>query len=204
MRSLEALRNQTGTPVADSDGMVAIGPQSGEQFSAHNGHSCPVPGPNQTQGMMPRLNLLLTYTGWRSDSWADALPQLLAPMGVRALRAHCGDQAAQLLEQSPIHIAIVDLGLPMHEQGASGHVHTGGLKLLRYLSRLPSPPPTVIVKQAHSARDDRREVTEALRSGAFAVVDRPTTPTDTEILLEVLRRCLSRYYAGRWPGSSTA
>jgi len=35
---------------------------------------------------------------------------------------------------------------------------------------------------------------------AFAVIDRPRDVTDLEVMLEVLRRCLHRFYRGQWPG----
>ena len=47
--------------------------------------------------------------------------------------------------------------------------------------------------------DDARELTAALRAGAFAVVDRPRTARDLETLLEVLRRCVTRHYKDQWP-----
>ncbi|HRQ72173.1 MAG TPA: hypothetical protein PLU35_04005, partial [Phycisphaerales bacterium] len=76
----------------------------------------------------------------------------------------------------------------------------GGPRLLEILRRLDQPPPTVVVKRARSHRDDCREIAAALRAGAFAVIDRPHGPNDLEVMLEVLRRCLLRFYRGRWPG----
>ena len=144
-----------------------------------------------------RLNLLLSYAGWQTESWADRLPRLLEPMGVRAVRACTGTQATEVIRRiSPIHIAVVDLGLPLDET----HPHEGGPRLLELLSRLDQPPPTVIVKSARSHRDESREIAAALRAGAFAIIDRPRDSTDLELMLEVLRRILHRRYQGRWPG----
>jgi DNA-binding NtrC family response regulator len=146
-----------------------------------------------------RLNLLLSYAGWQPESWADRLPRLLEPMGVRAVRACTGAQATEVIRRiSPIHIAVVDLGLPLDET----HPQEGGPRLLDLLSRLDQPPPTVIVKSARSHRDESREIAAALRAGAFAIIDRPRDSTDLELMLEVLRRILHRRYQGRWPGLS--
>lgn len=149
-----------------------------------------------------RLNLLLSYAGWRSESWVDQLPRLLEPMGVQSLRAGTGREAKDLIQSNPIHIAVVDLGLPL-DAAPREATHTdeteGGSRLLEILSRLQSPPPTVVVKRGRSQRDDSRELSDALRHGAFAVIDRPSGSRDLELLLEVLRRALSRFYAGRWP-----
>ena len=146
-----------------------------------------------------RLNLLLSYAGWRSESWVDQLPRLLEPMGVQSLRAGTGREAKDLIQTNPIHIAVVDLGLPLDGSTREPDLSEGGSRLLELLARLDAPPPTVAVKRQKSARDDSRELSDALRLGAFAVIDRPSCTRDLELLLEVLRRALSRFYAGRWP-----
>jgi DNA-binding response OmpR family regulator len=145
-----------------------------------------------------RLNLLLSYAGWARESWADRLPLLLEPLGIRSLRASSGRQASQVISESPVHIAVVDLGLPLDE--AHRESEEGGARLLELLSRLRQPPPFVVVKTARTRRDESREIATALRLGAFAVVDRPRDSSDLELMLEVLRRCLHRHYRGRWPG----
>lgn len=158
---------------------------------ARSGGGCPAPG--------GRLNLLLSYAGWRTESWVDQLPRLLEPMGVQSLRAGTGREAKDLIQANPIHIAVVDLGLPLDGSAAAQDLTEGGSRLLELLARLDAPPPTVAVKRHQSARDDSRELSDALRLGAFAVIDRPSCTRDLELLLEVLRRALSRFYAGRWP-----
>lgn len=169
--------------------------------------------PNQESpdGNPCRLNLLLSYGGWRNESWADRLPRLLEPMGIRSIRAGTGKEASAAIQSTTIHIAVVDLGLPLDQTPAaqpaafdaareSRETEEAGPRLLQLLARLREPPPTVVVKRARTLRDDRREIVAALRAGAFAVIDRPTEPGDVEMLLEVLRRCLRRHYQGRWPG----
>lgn len=162
----------------------------------------PGAGAGGAAGVGDRLNLLLSFAGWQPESWADRLPHLLQPMGVRSLRASDGREASQVIRSYPIHIAVVDLGLPLESTGAQGDAarEEGGTRLLEVLTRLASPPPTVVVKRSLTRRDDSREIAAALRMGAFAVIDRPREPSDLEILLEVLRRVLHRYYRGRWPG----
>ncbi|MEZ6235102.1 MAG: hypothetical protein R3B68_13020 [Phycisphaerales bacterium] len=149
-----------------------------------------------------RLNLLLSYAGWRPEAWVDQIPPLLGPMGVVAHRATSGAEASQVIRSTPIHIAVVDLGLPLECSASGPSGDDGGLRLLELFRRLESAPPTVIVKRMRTHRDEAREIAAALRCGAFAVIDRPSTPADLEIMLDVLRRCLTRFYKGRWPGSS--
>lgn len=151
-------------------------------------------------GAPQRLNLLLSYAGWRHESWADRLPRLLEPMGVYSLRADTGAEASHVIARYPIHIAVVDLGLPLEDAATPDRVEEAGPRLLDLLRRLDRPPPTVVIKRGRSEREDCREINAALRAGAFAVIDRPDTQSDLERLLDVLRRCLVRYYRGVWPG----
>lgn len=171
------------------------------------------PGSGCTSSSTPsncRLNLLLSYAGWHPDPWVDRLPRLLEPMGIQSHRAGSGRQAQDVIKSIPIHIAVVDLGLPLDptprlasssnpDASIAPELEEGGSRLLELLHRMSTPPPTVVVKRARSERDDTRDMAHALRLGAFAVVDRPHDAHDLNVLLEVLRRCLGRFYDGRWP-----
>ena len=156
----------------------------------------------------PRLNLLLTYGGWRESSWADCLPRLLEPMGVRSFRASSGAEAAQVLRSTPIHAAVVDLRLPLDKCAAATRTETtpaspseeGGERLLEILRRLEAPPPTVVVTRDRTPRERMRELHHALRHGAYAVV--LGSAADAEQMLRVLQRLVTRYYQNRWPGAT--
>lgn len=124
---------------------------------------------------------------------------MLQPMGVRSLSATTGKQATQVLQAYQIHIALVDLDLPLDDSTDPASAEPSGSRLLNILARLDQPPPTVVIKRQRTHRDDSREINHALRSGAFAVIDPPRTNKDLEILLEVLKRCMSRHYKGLWP-----
>jgi DNA-binding response OmpR family regulator len=154
-----------------------------------------------------RLNILVTDGGWRDESWAECLPRLLEPMGVHACRAGSGREATSVLRATRIHAAIVDLTLPLTDEGAKRHhamqaqPHTeeGGARLLELLARVEAPPPIVVVREPRFSRDDARDLFAALKHGVFAVVDRPV---NIELMLEVFRRLLVRHYHGQWPGLS--
>ena len=141
---------------------------------------------------------------WRDESWADSLPRLLEPMGVQTWRVRSGQEAAQLLNTATFHIALVDLGLPLHgpTSNACGPLgqEEGGSRLLDLLGRLETPPPTVVVKRERGSRDNARTLSSALEAGAFAVLERPV---HLETALEVMRRILCRHYEGRWPGGAS-
>ncbi len=147
-----------------------------------------------------RLNLLLTAPPWGRESWADRLPPLLGPIGILAIRAQSAREAEHVIRSAPggVHIAVVDLTLPLDERGDSS-IEEGGTRILDLLARMPAPPPTVVVQAPRGHRDGARSMNAALRCGAFAVVDR--SAADLEVMLEVMRRVLARFYGSRWPGA---
>lgn len=164
------------------------------------------PGRADAASTPGRLNLLLSDASTHphvqsDDTWAARLPRLLEPMGIRAHHATTGREASDLLGSTTIHIAVVDLGLPLEPaaQPESAPTPEAGWRLLELLARLAHRPPTVAIKSAKTTRDEARELNAALRLGAFAVVDRPRTARDLETLLEVLRRCVTRHYKDQWP-----
>lgn len=166
----------------------------------------PQPGPSGKGGPTGgRLNLLLSHGGWRDEPWADCLPRLLEPMGVHAWTVHSGREATSLIQKVRVDIAVVDLSLPLDADGNpapnAASIEEAGVRLLELLTRLPSRPPTLVVKRRRTRREDTRELAHALRAGAFAVIERPV---QLETLLEVMRRVLCRHYADRWPGGAGA
>src|SRR5690606_16148601 len=147
-----------------------------------------------------RLNLLLSCPGWRQDAWADSLPRLLEPMGVRAMRAVTGEEASRIISQRPVHIAVVGLGLPPGPAEEREAPEDGCARLLPTPGPLAHPPPTVVISRTRARREEGREIRRARHAGASAIIDRPHAQHDIELLLEVLRRALTRHYQGRWPG----
>lgn len=115
-------------------------------------------------------------------------------MGVNSLKAETARQAERVIRTTPVHIAVVDLGLPLDAQRTCDEA---GARVLELLRRLDAPPPTVIVSSPSSAREQSRDIAAALRVGAFAVVDRRSA--NAEFMLKVLQRALERFYQGRWP-----
>ncbi|GAB4519178.1 MAG: hypothetical protein Tsb0013_23160 [Phycisphaerales bacterium] len=145
-----------------------------------------------------RLNLLLSYGGWRDDSWADRLPRYLEPFGVRAWRADSGVEAQRLIDRIEVHLAVIDLALPLEraQDGSPLSERPAGARLLELMTRLPGRPPMLVVKRRLGEREGSRDVASALDCGAFAVIERPV---DMEAMLDAMRRVLARHYADRWP-----
>ncbi len=154
-----------------------------------------------TDPLNPRLNLLLSCAGWHPDPWVDRLPRLLEPMGIVSHLADTGREASKVIMAFPIHIAVVDMGLPLDISNPEiePEFEEGGPRLLELLARLDEPPPVVAIKRSRTHRADARDISAALRLGAFAVIDRPQCASDLDLMLHVLRRILERHYKGRWP-----
>jgi len=161
-----------------------------------------------------RFNMLLTEDRWHGpDHWSRQLPRLMEPMGVASYKVSCGEEAVELAKQVPIHAAVIDLATPRiarptepekdrseegDEESSDGSASQvpGGLWLLELFRRMPTHPPVVIVRsRTITARDVNRLLQDALRLGAFTVIENP----GLEQLLTVFRRMLDRLYRGQWP-----
>ena len=141
-----------------------------------------------------RLNLLLSYRLGQEASDIEQLPRLLEPMGIQSIRATSGEGAARAISDYQIHIAVVDLTIPLRP---GTNPKAGGPRILQLLRRLDEPPPTVVIRPRQPvARDSARGLAAALREGAFAVLDRPI---HLETMLKVMRRILQRHYSDIWP-----
>ena len=146
-------------------------------------------------GAQPRLNLLLSYGGWRDDALERQLPPLLRPLGVHCLEARTGAEAQEVIRRERVHVAVVDVSVPMG--GDALGTDEVGSRILQLLRRMENPPPTIVVRPPQpSHRDAVRSLHAMLAEGAFAVLDRPFP---VESLLETLRRILQRHYRGAWP-----
>jgi chaperonin GroES len=106
----------------------------------------------------------------------------LQPIGIDCLRADTADEATALIEIQRVHIAVIDLRIPL-DRSADG---PSGERVLKLLRRMDSPPPTVVVRpRPATLRGATRGLSSALREGAYTVMD---GPIKIEPMLEVLRR----------------
>ncbi|MCI0631006.1 MAG: hypothetical protein L0Y44_10190 [Phycisphaerales bacterium] len=132
------------------------------------------------------------------------MPPLLAPLGIQTIKTSSGEEAAEVIQSVIVHIAVVDLSVPLQRPTPNPDPSAGnrifaeaGPRILQLLRRLEAPPPTVVVRPPQPAtRESARTLAEALREGAFAVLDQPV---HLEAMLEVLRRILRRHYSDIWP-----
>ncbi|MSR19298.1 MAG: hypothetical protein EXS00_09120 [Phycisphaerales bacterium] len=165
--------------------------QAGAQFPTPQAVGNRVAHPNGG-----RLKLLLGEGDWREDAVSEQLPPLLEPMGIDCLRIRSARAAAAAVSKCSIHIAVVDLSIPLDEGSLPTHREDAGRQVLEILRRLQSPPPVIVIRPPpRSVRDADRTLGHALRDGAFSVLDRPVP---LEAMLEVLRRIVQRHYPAAW------
>lgn len=172
----------------------------------------PGPDPRPDPGPDARFNVLLTEDREHSAGhWTRQLPRLLQPQGVRSYVARTGREAVEMVNDLEIHAALIDLATPQDapsRNSATGETSTAspsglgdaqGLWVLEVLRRLPQRPPVVVVNsRAIASNQAQRCLNQALRLGAFSVVNRPS---DIEDMLAVIRRLIDRQYEGAWPSN---
>ena len=147
-----------------------------------------------------RFNVLLTEDRTREDEhWTRQLPRLLEPLGVQAQIASTAKEALDAADRTPFHAAVVDLYTPL-APGKTASGDAGGLWLLQVMHRREQRPPVVMVNSQTTRRHTVRLLNDALRLGAFSVVNRPV---HVDALLHVIARLLQRHHEGRWPKPPT-
>ena len=151
-----------------------------------------------------RFNVLLAEDRpYDNAHWSKLLPRLMKPLGVNSYIVHSGEEAFDLAERTTIHAAVVDLATPRSTVEAEDPATNtasgmpGGLWILELFQRLQNSPPVVLVRsKAIVERDINRLLRDALRLGAFTVLE---NPVQMENLLAVFQRLLDRQYDGHWP-----
>ena len=154
------------------------------------------PTPDPDDASTPsRFHVLLTEDRSRPEEhWTHQLPRLIKPLGIHAHRVATAEEALEVAGRTRFHAAFVDLATP---RGRASHVaDDGGLWLLRVLQRLETRPPVVVVNSRATQRQAVRLLNEALRLGAFSVVNQPV---QVNALLTVIQRLLDRHHRGQWP-----
>jgi len=129
-----------------------------------------------------RLNVLLAHD---SEGWQDNVRRLLEPQGVQTLAVRSGREALEIIQSTPVHVAVLDQQMP----------HLGGLQVIRLLRDQKNTPTSILL--ANHLTDHLLH--EALGMRVFSVLSKPV---DLNMLLDALARVLRKRYASRWPSES--
>lgn len=127
------------------------------------------------------------------EGWHQTVRRLLEPQGVQTLSARSGREALQLIESTPVHVAVLDMQMPQ----------LGGLQVVRMMRELQQargkgsvvPPAILLANELNS-----HLLREALAMHVFSVLSKPV---DFNVLLDSLARVLKRYHSSRWPGETS-
>lgn len=133
----------------------------------------------QTFNAQNRFTVLLAN---EQESWHATVRTLLTSQGVQTVSARTGREALAVIEQQPVHLAVLDAQMPQ----------LGGLQVMRLMREMHKAPPTIMVA------DDMTSylLREALGMQVFSVLSKPV---DFNLLLDAMARVLKRFYESKWP-----
>ena len=134
----------------------------------------------------PHNNRLTVLLANEQEGWHQTVRGLLEPQGVQTLVARSGREALNLIEQQPVHVAVLDQQMPQ----------LGGLQVIRLMRDLKKDPPPAAILLANQLT--HHLLHEALGMNVFTVLAKPV---DFNVLLDSLARVLRRYHESRWPGN---
>ena len=133
--------------------------------------------PVQTQN---RLTVLLAN---EQEGWHQTVRGLLEPQGVQTLSARSGREALNIMEEQPVHVAVLDQQMPQ----------LGGLQVIRLMREMKTAPAAILLANQLT----NHLLHEALGMHVFTVLAKPV---DFNQLLDALARVLKRYHESKWPG----
>jgi CheY-like chemotaxis protein len=117
------------------------------------------------------------------EAWHRTIRGLLEPQGVETVVARSGREALEIIENRPIHVAVLDQAMPQ----------LGGLQVVKLMRAMVNAPPAILLANSLTTH----LLHEALAMHIFSVLAKPV---DFNLLLDALARVMKRHYEGRWPG----
>src|SRR5678816_2921896 len=69
------------------------------------------------------------------EGWHQTVRGLLEPQGVQTVAARSGREALELIESTPVHVAVLDTQMPQ----------LGGLQVIRLMRELRKSPPAILL-----------------------------------------------------------
>ena len=129
------------------------------------------------------INRFTVLLANEQEEWHQTVRELLRPQGVQTVSAHSGREALDLLETTPVHVAVLDVQMPQ----------LGGMQVIRLMHELHKAIPSILLANHLTSH----LLQEALSMQVFSVLSKPV---DFNVLLDALARVLRRYHENRWPG----
>src|SRR2546421_11428647 len=140
----------------------------------------------QHAGQPGRFKVLLAN---EQEGWHQTVRRLLEPQGVQTLSARSGREALELIESTPVHVAVLDAQMPQ----------LGGMQGIRMMrehrqggerARGFAPPAILLANDLNSPL-----LREALAMHVFSVLSKPV---DLNVMLDALAGVLRRDHESRW------
>ena len=116
------------------------------------------------------------------ETWHRTVRGLLEPQGVATVVARSGREALEIIENRPIHVAVLDQSMPQ----------LGGLQVVKLMRAMTGAPPAILLANQLTTN----LLHEALAMHIFSVLSKPV---DFNLLLDALARVMKRHYEGKWP-----
>jgi len=110
------------------------------------------------------------------DQCREALREIVEPEGYRTRLASCGEEALEIIQEEPIHVALVDFQMP----------RMTGLETVQLVHQINALLPCILVT-ANATQDVIRQ---AFRVRAYSVIPKPVSKN---ILLFTMLRALKAY-----------
>lgn len=181
-----------------------------------------------------RLNVLLTHSAgpenrsggyaptMERQPWYRTVSHVLSPLGVKTFEATTGQEAMAVIEQHPIHLAVVDTQLPgvnglgvarliqkMQQHAAaresSFRVHVDMTSSqsgqtrhvqVRFEHKQLVSPTVILLTPERTVESGSQVLQDALNFGVFSVLSQPV---QLDMVLDVMARAMRRFYENQWP-----
>jgi DNA-binding NtrC family response regulator len=107
----------------------------------------------------------------------ETLAEIVGERGFRPVLAESGDQAVEVVQREPIHLALLDMHMP----------RLTGLETLQLVRQIYAALPAILIT-ADATRDLMRQ---AFQAHVFSVIPKPINP---HVILNTVIRALGRAY----------
>src|SRR5262249_10571040 len=109
----------------------------------------------------------------------EALRDIMEPEGYRTYLASSGEEAVEIVQQEPVHLALLDMHMP----------RLTGLETLELVRQVNAILPCILV----TADPDEGLMRQAIRARAYSVIPKPVSKN---VVLYTVVRALVRAYGG--------